>query len=181
MHPTVSTTRLVESWLYGKSPIEYAESDESLHRIVESKLCQFYLSLGFYERLFSICPYLLPHPERHIPSAWAKYCKTFLATGARFILRCKITQKKWHTQERTSFLYYFSSLGCLSVFSALRSSTFALQTRAAHLLLRMSTGHSRCALIASRSSVGHCSAAGYNKKRQSSRSPTCVQCSIPLR
>ena len=46
-------------------------------------------------------------------------------------------------------------LGHVSVVSALRNSMFAKRTRAAHLLLRMFTGHSRCALIASRSSVGH--------------------------
>ena len=31
---------------------------------------------------FSICPVSYP-PERHIPSAWVQYCKTFLATRAR--------------------------------------------------------------------------------------------------
>ncbi len=62
---------------------------------------------------FMSCTY--PHPERHIPSVWAKYCKTFLATRARFILRCKITQKKWHTQICMSFFenlfnfYWFMS------------------------------------------------------------------------
>jgi hypothetical protein len=34
---------------------------------------------------FSICPYFIP-PERHIPSARAKYGKTF-------VLRCKGTKK----------------------------------------------------------------------------------------
>jgi len=49
----------------------------------------------------------LPPPERHIPSAWAKYGKTFLATGARFILRCKITNNFWNTQiYRKVFLIF---------------------------------------------------------------------------
>ena len=56
---------------------------------------------------FSICPVFTPHPERHIPSAWAKYGKTFLATRAQFILRCKITKKKWHLQIKVPFFCIF--------------------------------------------------------------------------
>ena len=59
-----------------------------------------------------------------------------------------------------------SSLGRLSV---LRSSMFALQTRSAHLLLQMSTGHSRCALTASQSSVG-----GYKSRRGTHRMPLLI-------
>ena len=44
---------------------------------------------------------------------------------------------------------------CLSVISALRSSMFALRTRAAHLLLECPLDTLRCALTASRSSLGH--------------------------
>ena len=46
MHPTANTPRLLESWLRERSTNGRAESDESLHRIVESKLCLFYSSLG---------------------------------------------------------------------------------------------------------------------------------------
>ena len=56
-------------------------------------------------RLFQYVLYL-PPPERHIPSARAKYRKTFLATRAGFILRCKITTNIWLTQINCYFFLW---------------------------------------------------------------------------
>ena len=66
---------------------------------------------------FSICPVYHP-PERHIPSAWAQYGKTFLATGARFILRCKVTQKKWHLQIKVPFFCIFITFRLITLILA---------------------------------------------------------------
>ena len=58
-----------------------------------------------------------------------------------------------YAREKAIFCV-FSSLSHLSLFSALRSSMFALRTRAAHLLLDCPPDTLRCALTASRSSLG---------------------------
>ena len=54
-------------------------------------------------------------------------------------------------QEVSPEYFIYLLVGLVSVISALRNSMFDPQTYAAHLLLQMSTGHSRCALFASRS------------------------------
>ena len=66
-------------------------------------------------RLFQYVLYL-PPPERHIPSAWAKYCKTFLASRAQFILRCKITKKKWHLQIKVPFFCIFIAFRLITLY-----------------------------------------------------------------